>query len=71
MEKGYKFKLYPNAAQELFEQVYCTQCKHLSLSEDEISYPYSSRCMLWNPEDSAPRQNRPCYAPSNGPVSNS
>ena len=49
--------------QELEEHVYCTECEHLTLSEEMLDCPYSSICHFWNPEDSAPRHDRCCYAP--------
>lgn len=57
------FSVLPNS-KTLERHVYCSECRHFSVTEDDMSCPYSDLCHFWNPEDSAPIHLRPCYTPS-------
>ena len=43
--------------------VYCTNCKHFRLDDEEIPYcPYEEKeCDIYNCEDSKPYSQRPMY----------
>ena len=44
------------------EQVYCTNCVHFKLSDEEIPYCINEdKCDITNCEDSAPIEDRPFY----------
>ena len=50
-------------------QVYCTKCLFFRIDDECIPYCYhANECCLFDPEDSIPLLDRPCYTPteSNG-----
>ncbi len=57
------FSVLPNS-KALERHVCCSECRHFSVTEDDMSCPYSDLCYFWNPEDSASIHLRPCYTPS-------
>lgn len=55
------------AEEALNEHVYCTNCEHFSVTEEEVSCPFANECYLWDTEDSAPRFIRWRYTPAAKP----
>ena len=45
-----------------YEHVYCTNCKHFRLCDEELPYcPFEGECDINDCEDSKRRMYRPCY----------
>ena len=44
------------------EYVYCTNCKHFRLDDEDTPYcPFEDECDIWDCEDSRRFAERPCY----------
>lgn len=53
-----------NHAKQSSQYVYCTCCRHFTITEDEPpECKYSNSCDLYDPEDSRPHMERPYYEP--------